>query len=122
MPAYLERDISAAGEDVLAGNNVTHVMVHLTAIGTDARPLEAGVADHHLRVGWVAIGWNQALVPADGGPQTYWYSPIWLDFERQYLRWTPYLMGTSNQLVQAANRVRWYLSLNSAAHLWINGT
>jgi hypothetical protein len=117
MPVF-DDEISGSGEaDFGTTAQVTYALVRIRAVSQLARMSEAG-SDHYLRLGWIAFGHNGFDI--DATEVHYWRHPIYLNFLDNL--WSPepqVIPGASAIQAIYAERVRWYLSPGTTAHLFI---
>lgn len=118
MPAYLDRDISGDGQDSLTGSNVIYAVIHVTALGSEARVLTPSVPDAVARFGWFSWGDN---VPVIGGARDYWREVEWINFLD--LLWTPTPSSVGGGPTGlTATLFRWHLSIGAEAHVYVFGS
>jgi len=116
MPVAYDADIADQGSDNLAASNIAYAVLHLTAIGPAARPLEAFAPDHFMRIGWLSFGDTLSVIGATA--RDYWRSPIWVDVTD--LLWTPNpSTGGGGALTLFATRVRWVFATGTTGHLYV---
>ena len=119
MSIYYDATISGSGSAALSAQRVNYAFLHLTAVGSQARPLEAGDPDHFLRIGWFAFG-TDITVPSYP-TYRYWRNPIWIDFIDTL--WTP--IPQTNYAAQDdaiyATHVRWSLAMGATGRLVVSG-
>ena len=118
MPIYLDRDITGVGQDdLVGGNSVIYVQIHVTSVGDGARLVDFSVVDHYLRIGFLALGGNLLL---SGSPVIGWRDPIWINFTDQL--WTPIPSATgTTALTVVAEHVRWAMTGGGHAHITVYG-
>lgn len=117
MPTYLDQDIAGDGQADLAGASVWYLVLHVTALGDEARLPAPSVPDQIMRFGWLALGDTLDVI---GGARPYWRDPLWINFTD--VLWTPVPSSdSSGPLALVATLLRWHLSVGAAAHVYVYG-
>jgi hypothetical protein len=119
MGVLLDRDISGAGTDSLAGLNVWYAVHHFFTLGLEVRDLDGTVDDYFLRAGWVSFGDSLSVI--GGVALDYWRTPVHLNFHEQLITPIPTDDGSS-VFVMRASRIRWFLSPGCTGHIYVYGT
>lgn len=113
MPYPIDQSVSGAGSLLFgASHGPEFIGVAITTLGPDARTPELLVADHVIRAGWVALGWNDATEGIE------WWLPMhFVNYVNSWFQFT-----TADIERQAEwDRIRWFFSAGTVARLIVGG-
>ena len=120
MTVFANQAIADVGEvNFGGGQQIQFALVHVTDVGFEARPIEAGSPDHMLRIGWLSFGNDTDLI--DATSRTYWTQPKWIDFVNWQWHPEPTRDPGTTDLTVWASRIRWQLYSGVQAWLFVVG-
>lgn len=113
MPYPISQSVSGAGSLLFgASHGPEFIGVEITTLGPDIRIPELAAADHIIRAGWVALGWNDAVAGIE------WWLPMhFINFEHSWFQFTT----ADIERTPEWDRVRWFLSAGTVANLLVGG-